>query len=305
MTGSTKCVVPESLLTPKKYECRFWSGVGLLAIYYTYVRYVAHLPLTSLHDACDDVYSVTSLVLGLVFGCYSGYHMNHWWDLRVATGTVAGSLVDIAMVCNGYSRQVSIHCKPQAIESIARNLRLAYLQHLIEIGVLNPKDCYGLDDYPKETKSTNLIGTLSIILGEITTLSEELPFSDSVKFSLLPSVQSNLSTIRSSSGDCTMILGTNYPLVFQHLIYCFTGLHFAYLPVYLTGKTGGSSLHVTAICMLAFVFIAGFVLMIETHFRNPFAFDSFRISDIWRGTFASIDQCFGTTSLYARKTKVR
>ncbi len=122
-------------------------------------------------------------------------------------------------------------------------------------------------------------------------LSDQVGFWESVKFSVLPVIQSNLSAIRSSSGDCTMILNTPLPKLSSWFVYAFTALHVMYLPIYIGGHTAWDHNAVILGASLGATMVLGFLLIVNHCFGNPFVTNGFNLERIVIGTFAIIDEC--------------
>lgn len=279
----SKVVVPLVSLNEVSAKFRYISVV-LVPCCTAYCVYLSFLPIEWIAYGNDEIFAVVSVLFGLFIGCYSSFYMSNWWSIRLATGSVAGALADTVMVLSGYLYQLEESEVPlEAISSIASNLKAAYMYHLVEV------KAFGADTLRMliKPKGKNLIDTLSIILGEITILSENVSFSDSVKFSLLPSVQSNLSTVRSGSGDCTMILATHYPRSLRNIVFCAVFGYMLYLPIYLSRKA--ELLLVNLVSLAAFVVVVGFLVLVETEFKKPFTYNSFHISKIMHATFDIID----------------
>lgn len=281
------------------------SAYGLAASYFAWVAYVIANPDLFPSSGADDIYAITSIAQGVLFGFYASHYISKWWELRVGTGTVSGAVADIAMMLKGYFVQATID--QQKKDAIAQKLKVAHLLHLCEVfSVRDPSVVLELvDDHDAKTKAVSLIDCLSDILGEITMLSEQVGFSDSVKFSILPAVQANLSAIRSSSGDCTMILNTELPRLSTWFVYVFTALHVMYLPIYLGAHTAWDSQVVTIGASLGATLVAGFLLIVNRCFVNPFVTNGFNIERIVEGTFAVVDECLGSHPTIGSKSRKR
>lgn len=282
---------------------RVSTCVGLgMAVYLLFVATAFHHREKVYFEGLNEIYSVTTIAIGFVFGGYSGFYMSQWWSLRVATGSVAGCIADLSMILSGYLRPVVESVPGAARVSIAQKLKLAHMLHLCEIlPIQHPAQaiakCIGF-----KTDQESLIALLSCLLGEITSLVNMVDISEAARLSLLPSVQGNLSSIRSHAGDCTMILGTRYPRELSVLLFSFSAIHLLYFPIFLGTKSGWDLTTVFVVSSLAFVFIASFLLILAIHFRNPFLVNSFRLERIVSSTFDVIDQCFGTSDSPAPKS---
>ena len=271
---------------------RYWALS--LAAYSVYVVYTLQNGWKLRLHAMDELYSISSMCLGLLFGCFSAHYMSQWWSLRLATGSVGGAIADIAMIVKGYFHQVDDNVPEQLRQSIGSNLKRAHLYHLCEaFGVPSPANWVSAVLSGSEICPQSLIATLSAILADVTQLTTQMQVSDPVKFALLPAVQGDLSTIRSGSGDCVMILKTPYSKVFTSFVLFLGSIHLLYLPVYIGSRTGWEPYPVLTCASLGFTLIAGFALIVMFEFRNPFVVNAFGFSRLLQGTFDIVDECIG------------
>ena len=269
--------------------------IGTLAIYTVYISIIHSYPRMVQSTILDDLYGISSGAIGLWFSSYVAFTMSRWYDLSVATGTVSGCLTDIAMVMRGYLVQIDAKNIPRKeMTELIERLKIAHAYHICEVfGSDRTRASKFVSEMFPDTKmkhSGGLVPMLASILGLITLVSEKLKFSDSVKFSLLPAVQQNASTIRSRAGECAMILSCRYPSIFTKCMYSFLVLHLAYLPVYLGCKTSWAwTPLVPLISLLGGAIIVSLAIIVETHFRNPFKTNDFKLDHIVAYTFSAID----------------
>ena len=260
-----------------------------MAVYTLYVsRIFSEFKYLELRSV-DEIYSLSSLILSIFFGCYSAYIMSHWWALRVHTGSVSAAVVDIALILHGYISHIDYSSIPKSeLAEIFSNLKRAHAYHIAELfRSSDPTACVN-DLLPSSHSHSGLIPLLAVLLSQITTLCSKLPLSDPIKFSLLPAIQSNLSSIRSHAGDCTMIQNCKYPKIFSRMMYLFLILHLGYLPIHLCSKSMDPVTIYTG-SLLGFTLITSCSVIPETHFTNPFAYNSFRLDRIIESTFETID----------------
>jgi hypothetical protein len=254
----------------------------------------------------NHVYSATTLIQGVVFGFFANHFISRWWDLRLSTGAVGGALVDIAMLLKGYAGDTDPDLVKKAKSAIRDKLKLVHLLHLCEIlNILDvPLALKSLSELRLAPgPSPSLVSLLSEILDEVTVLVNLSSLSDAVKFSLLPAIQQNLSAVRSSSGDCTMILNTKLPSAFREYVYVFTFIHMASLPIYIGIQSEWDIITVTSTCAATFLIIVGFVILILGSFANPFETNGFGLEKIAAGTFDSIDECLGGPAPFKRNKR--
>jgi len=253
----------------------------------------------------DEFYSISSGVMGLWFAYYCSFYIGKWWELRLATGSVSGSLTDIAMVVCGYfSSKEGEEFPYHDFSLLSSKLKLVHAYHACEVFSAGRIQDQTMDNMIKEllpselelVKPTGMIPLLSNILSQITQMIEKHNLSDAIKFSILPSVQSSLSTIRCRTGDCSMILNCRYPKFLQNCMYFFILIHLVYLPMYIAVKGGTSEWASLITSLLGISLIAFFVLVLETHFKNPFKYNSFKFESIISSTFVTIDQLLGKTT---------
>ena len=270
--------------------------LGYIACYTVWIAIVQTHSSSVQTQLVDDFYAISGGVVGLWFTAYVGFVMSRWYDLTVATGTVSGCLTDIAMIMKSYLVQIDAKSMPRKeMGELVERLKIAHAYHVSEL--FTPDRVRGTKAVTELFQDTNvkhsggLIPTLASILSLVTVVSEKLKFSDSVKFSLLPAVQQNISTIRARAGECTMILGTRFPPIFTRCMYLFLTIHLGYLPVYLSVKTGsrGTPL-VSVLSLLGGALILSLSVICETHFRNPFKRNDFKLDHIVAYTFAAIDE---------------
>ena len=270
--------------------------LGALCIYALFVSFVQSYSV-SIHSAfVDDFYSITTGAIGLWFVAYVGFVMSRWYDLCVATGTVSGCLTDIAMVMKSYLVQIDTKNMPRKeMTELVDRLKIAHAYHVCEVfGLDRSRSTKTVTELFPDTDikhSGGLIAMLASILSLVTVVSEKLKFSDSVKFSLLPAVQQNISTVRGRAGECSMILACRYPSTFIKCMYFFLAVHLGYLPVYLNAKVGfGSSPMVPILSLLGGSMIISLAIITESHFRNPFKKNDFKLDHIVAYTFSMIDE---------------
>ena len=268
-----------------------WTFALGFFVYTIFLGIVLREPERFLISGITEIYGITSVAQTFVFGFFSAYTLSRWWELRIATGSVAGALSDIAMLLRAYSRQKAWDVSDASKSSIADKLRLAHLFHICDIFRV-PSAALAVSRFNKKQPiQENLIECLSDILAEVTDLTRTTNFSDPVKFSLLPAVQGNLSSIRSRSGDCAMILNTSMPEAFKNFVTVLISVHLLYLPVYLGHRTQWD-LHAVVIgSSLAFSSIAGFIIILYNYFRNPFLVNGFALERIVSNTFKVIEDC--------------
>ncbi len=277
------------------YATRIGSiGFACLMVY---LGQLSHLSKPLALASFDELYSVSSLILGVLFGCYSGFVMSRWWDLRIATGGVSGGILNVAIILKGYLDTIpaaTVKSEKKSIEYIAAKLKVLYIFHVCEVlAVVDPitsaaSDFLSLKVSPSET----FFGLLSELITKVTELSDSLKFSDPIKFSLLPSVKAELLSVKSEAGNASTILSCRYPRIFSWWMYTFLLLHVAYLPVYLVGRVG-SGLEFYFACTMGFGVICGFAYLVETHFKNPFKYNDFKLEDVVSSTLNSISELFG------------
>lgn len=243
----------------------------------------------------DDFYSISGSVVGLWFAAYVGFTMSRWYDLTVATGTVSGCLTDIAMIMKSYLVQIDAKNMPRKeMAELVERLKIAHAYHVTELFTSDrTRAAKAVSELFPETNvkhSGGLIPMLASVLALVTLVSEKLKFSDSVKFSLLPAVQQNVSTVRARAGECTMILACRYPSIFIKCMYFFLTIHLGYLPIYLNAKTAwtGSPM-VSLLSLLGGPLILSLAVISETHFRNPFKTNDFKLDHIVAFTYGAID----------------
>lgn len=244
----------------------------------------------------DDFYTISGGVVSLWFGAYVAFFMSRWYDLAVATGTVSGCLTDIAMVVKSYMVQLDSKNLPlRDLAELVERLKIAHAYHVCEVlGTDRTRSVKQIGElFPNTTikHSGGLVPMLASILSLVTVLSERHRFSDSVKFSLLPAVQQNISTIRARAGECQMILACRYPSIFVKCMYFFLLVHLGYLPVYLSSKVGWVWLSSTLplLCLLGGSMIITLAIIVERHFKNPFKRNDFKFDHIVASTFSSIE----------------
>lgn len=243
----------------------------------------------------NEIFTITTIIHGLLFGYYGHHYISRWWDLRLATGSVGGALVDICMLLNGHMHAIASPTSSDFKKRISNQLKIAHICHLCEIldSPASESACSLLGESCGVAHDCSLLNQLSCILSEISIFTNDSNLPDPVKFSLLPAVQQNLSTVRSSTGDCSMILNTKLPNLFRWFITFFTTLHLVYLPIFLGTQTGWDESAVTIGSCLGFSIIAGYVIIALTRFRDPFAFNGFQMEKIVLGTFELIDESLG------------
>lgn len=262
-----------------------------LLCYIAYMGVLFRTPERFRIAGMDEIYTISSVAQSIVYGFFSSHVLSRWWDLRIAVGSVAGGISDIAMVLKGYFKQVGGKISETSKASLAEKLRLVHSIHICEVfGVAHiPFGVAGSDEKQRMQKS--LIDCLADILGEVTIISEMHEFSDSVKFSMLPAIQASLSCIRSRAGDCSMILNTNMPKAFRAFVRILTAIHLLYLPVYLGNRTQWNMQAVMMGSSLGFSALAGFTIIILSDFKNPFIANGFPLERIVSNTFQVIEDC--------------
>jgi hypothetical protein len=95
-----------------------------------------------------------------------------------------------------------------------------------------------------------------------------------------------LLAIKANAGNAVTILTSRYPLIFRGWMYFFVLIHLVYMPVYMSVKTG-SEWHMAVFAGMGI--IIGFIYLVETHFANPFKYNSFRMQEIIPTTFSAVD----------------
>lgn len=269
--------------------------MGSIAIYAVYISFANAYPTWLQSTVLDDIYGISSGAIALWFSSYLAFTMSRWYDLAVATGTVSGCLTDIAMVMRGYLVQIDGKNLPhKEMAELVERLKIAHAYHVCEVfGSDRTRASKVVGELFPDTKvkhSGGLVPMLASILSLVTFVSEKLKFSDSVKFSLLPAVQQNISNIRARAGECTMILSCRYPSIFIKYMYSFVLLHLAYLPVYVGCKTSWSwTPLVPLVSLFGGAIILSLAIIVETHFRNPFKTNDFKLDHIVGYTFSAID----------------
>jgi predicted membrane chloride channel (bestrophin family) len=284
------------------------SLTSLVALLGAYIAIVAH-GLDSLRHlnliGVEEIYSTTNMIQGIVMGFYCSHVISRWWDLRVATGVVGGALTDTAMILRGYTASIKSDDMHSRLVNLGDKLKYIHMLHLSEV--------YGLEISKSQLQSLlalrpflssnshDLVSFLSAVLEEITDLINSSPLSDAVKFSALPALQQNLSTIRSASGDCTMILNTQQPKSFTYFLSAFSLLNVVCFPVYIGTKTNWDPLSVVVAASIFFSIFYGFVIIVAKDFQNPFIINTFKIERIVAGTFQVVDSCLSLDTRTKRR----
>ena len=275
--------------------------LGFLAVYALLVAYIPNYAKFFESGFVDDIYAITGGAVGLWFTAYVAFVMSRWYDLAIATGTVSGCLTDIAMVMKSYLVQIDSKNLPRKeMAELIERLKIAHAYHVCELcGADRYRAAKSVAELFPETEikhSGGLIPMLASILSLVTLVSEKLKFSDSVKFSLLPAVQQNVSTVRSRAGECCMILACRYPPVFTKCMYMFLMVHLGYLPIFLSARTAATAAALTTwspavslVSLLGGALIISLAVIAETHFRNPFKTNDFKLDQIVAFTFSVID----------------
>ena len=266
-----------------------------LAAYSAFVSFLRSAAPQLNFKGTNEVFPITAIIQGLLFGYYGNHYISRWWDLRVATGSVGGALADICMLLNGHMHALTSAAYSEFKVTVAKQLKIIHVCHLCEVFDLAPSKWVTslLGEGFEVSQDCTLLLQLSTLLSQISTFTNDSNLPDPVKFSLLPAMQQNLSTVRSSSGDCTMILNTKLPNIFGWFIALFTTLHLLYLPIFLGNQTGWDEFSVTIGACIGFSLIVGYLVVTLTTFRNPFIFNGFRIEKIVSSTFNLIDESLG------------
>jgi hypothetical protein len=197
------------LLIPKTFS----DLVFKLAVYLVIAVSAIRLDSSRIFGDIERAHYAVSIVLGIVFGGFSTFYISNWWEVRRATGAIAGCTVDSAMHLAPYIRTSR---DSPIITELRKQFDQVYPCHLYEsvpLSVVPDLQCAGL------------VSLLSDIEESVSLLLKNLEIPDFVKFSLLPQIQSNLSTIRSSHGDVNMIQSTPYPEIYERFILVFLEIY--------------------------------------------------------------------------------
>ena len=246
-----------------------------------------------------EVYSYTTIIHGVIFGIFSSHFVSRWWDLRLATGTVAGALADIAMILNSCVGEDASEELALMSRTLAGKLKHIHLLHLCDIMGVDVRTYCTKPLCPITFKSpgrNDIIYCLCRTMEEASKLISKSSISDSMKFSSTSAIQADLSSIRSSSGDCSMILNTQQPRRFTIYVWIFTLFHLSCAPLYFASQSSWNPMVIIVGTIAAVALIGGFIMIIVTDFRNPFLNNTFKLERIVDGTFRTIDDCLMGTS---------
>ena len=272
----------------------FVYPLSILGLYLSLISYRFDLVTKIEIAGFEEIYGTTTLIQGIIMGFYCNHIVTRWWELRNATGSVAGALVDIAMLLRAYIKCVKTNDMQSQLALLGDRLKHLHMLHLCEVFGVASSTYFShpvLPIRPFKSDSHDLVSCLSTVLEEMTELVNQAPISDAVKFSALPALQQNISTIRSASGDCTMILNTKHPRSFIRFIAFFTLVHVVSFPIYLGLKTDWNPVSVALGATAFFSIFGGFILIVARDFANPFILNTFRLERIVSSNFQIIDDC--------------
>lgn len=281
----------------------FAMGIVYLSVVCTWREYFQAFDFRSF----QDMYSFLAIIQGVIFGIYANHSISRWWDLRLATGTVAGALSDIAMIvsiCLGES-------VTEELSSLSRDLA-GKLKH---IHMLHVCDTLGVEAraycqkpltpvFFESDRKSDLIYCLSKTMELASTLVCGAPVPDPMKFSATSAIQADISAIRSSNGDCSMILNTRQPRSFTAYVWVFSCLHLACVPLYIGTQSEWNSIAIISGSLSAFSLIGGFLVIVLHDFTNPFMINTFILENILEGTFRTIDDCLMGPSEISRAKRL-
>ncbi|EER08310.1 hypothetical protein Pmar_PMAR010652 [Perkinsus marinus ATCC 50983] len=244
---------------------------------------LAHAPFMEdviLHLASlDKLWSVFSIILGLLFGFYTTASFSRWWALRTLTAHAAGRSIDITVILTGEGMAEHL--------DLYRLLLLSYAIHLIELtGGRGEDRVEALEAMGLLKKSDTIARPLSVPAVYSCFLRNLAAIKD-VPSHVRLSVQADLTVCRGCAGDSMMYLSTPVPPTLSWIVHGGTWAFLLFMPFGYVAPLANHDTHAVIVISSSIFIIMHTWLLTTDYVLNSTR--GFNLNKFWLNTVATVE----------------